>query len=313
MWQCDKFLINTDIETILNDIRAEAFTKFDVQYFKQVKKVNNHIMTNCAFHKNGQERKPSAGIDCDTGFYHCFTCGAAMPFTKFVSRVLFSTDDEKPGKEWIKQRYVDTEFVTRAGLPLTERKQLILPKYVSDEELDKYRWIHPYMFKRKLSEKIIEEFDIGFDEDTNCITFPVNDITGKCVFVARRSVTGKFYNYPLNADKPVYALDKCIGLKSVIVVESFINALTLWGYGMPAIALIGTGSSNQFDILNKCSFRKYILCFDGDSAGRLATKRFMRNIKNSTFEVINMPDGKDVNDLSHDEFMRVYNARTKIF
>ena len=161
------------------------------------------------------------------------------------------------------------------------------------------------MFKRKLTEKVIEEFDIGYDKDTNCITFPVNDITGKCVFVARRSVTGKFYNYPLNADKPVYALDKCVGLKSVIVVESFINALTLWGYGMPAIALIGTGSSNQFEILNKCSFRKYILCFDGDNAGRRGAEKFQQKIKNKLISIIDMYDGKDVNDLTLQQFEKL--------
>lgn len=312
MWQCDNLLISTDVQSILQDIRAEAFTKYDLNYFRDIKIVNNHVMTNCAFHKNGQERKPSAGIDMTTGFYHCFTCGAAMPFTKFVSRVLFNSNDEDKGKKWLKQNYVDTEFVQRQGLPLTERKKYEPTKFVSEEELDKYRYIHPYMYKRHLTDKIIEKFDIGYDKDTNCITFPVNDISGNCVFVARRSVQGKFYNYPLNADKPVYALDKCVGLKSVIVVESFINALTLWGYNMPAIALIGTGSTTQFDILNKCSFRHYILCFDGDNAGRLAVKRFVRNINQGTFEVVTMPEGKDVNDLSYEEFMQCYNARKQI-
>ena len=79
--------------------------------------------------------------------------------------------------------------------------------------------------------------------------------------------------------------------------------MTLWSWGYPAIALIGTGSEHQMKILNKCPIRNYILCFDGDEAGDKGIKRFQTNIRKDVMisqKVI--PRGKDVNDLSKEEF-----------
>ena len=39
---------------------------------------------------------------------------------------------------------------------------------------------------------------------TNCITFPIRDKEGNCLIVARRSVKGKYFNYPSKAKKSVY-------------------------------------------------------------------------------------------------------------
>ena len=46
-------------------------------------------------------------------------------------------------------------------------------------------------------------FDIGYDKDRRAITFPVKDRQGRCLFIARRSVVGKEYNYPLGAVMPL--------------------------------------------------------------------------------------------------------------
>ena len=84
------------------------------------------------------------------------------------------------------------------------------------------------------------------------------------------------------------------------------NALTAWSYGIPAVALFGTGSSYQYDILKKSGIRSYILCFDGDEAGRKGAKRFMQNMKKNVFITdMEMPLGKDVNDMEKDEFLNL--------
>lgn len=100
-------------------------------------------------------------------------------------------------------------------------------EYVTESELAKYRYYHPYMYERKLTNEIIEKFDIGYDKDTDCITFPVYDEFGRCVFVARRSVKTKYFNYPSGSKKPIYGLEKIDkDTNAVLVVESFLNALT---------------------------------------------------------------------------------------
>ena len=66
--------------------------------------------------------------------------------------------------------------------------------------------------------------------------------------------------------------------------------------------MIGKGSSEQYQILNKCGVRHFILCFDGDEAGDKGRERFIHNMNPSILiDVVNVPRGKDMNDLSKEE------------
>lgn len=311
MLKLDRFLLNVSVEQIINDLKVELLTRRDVEYFRTIKSINDDLMVTCPFHKHGQESKPSAGINKETGMFHCFTCGEAMPIEVLVSRLLYGSYDKKQGIEWLKARYLDTEFYVRPGLPMPGRKKYIPPEYITESELDSYRWVHPYMYKRHLTDEIIDKFDIGYDKETQCLTFPVWDVAGNCVFVARRSVNTKYFNYPSGANKPVYLLNFCKNEKCVFVCESFLNATNLWSWGYKAVALIGTGSDYQYNILNKTGIRKYILCLDPDNAGRRGEQRFIDNI-NANIEIVHMPEGKDVNDLTKEQFLECFQRRTKV-
>lgn len=71
----------------------------------------------------------------------------------------------------------------------------------------------------------------------------------------------------------------------------------------PAVALLGTGSKYQYEILRKTSIHNYILCLDGDDAGRKGTSRFIKSMNSDVFVAVKqIPEGKDVNDLTKEEF-----------
>ena len=123
--------------------------------------------------------------------------------------------------------------------------------------------------------------------------------------ITSRNVDSKIFNIPANTDKPVYVVNYISkeNINTVYVVESQVNALTLGSWGYPAIGLFGTGSRQQYDILNKCPVRNYILCFDSDAAGYKGTDRFINNIRKDVFVSIKkIPPSKDVNDLTKEEF-----------
>ena len=191
--------------------------------------------------------------------------------------------------------------------------------YVSETELDSYRYLHPYMYERKLTDKIIELFDIGYDVKTECLTFPIRDIMGNCLFVARRSVKTKYFNYPASVEKPLYGLYEVFyagdcykhwhdeyGIKNadeIIVCESMLDALTCWVYGKFAVALNGLGNDLQFEQLRKLKVRKLILATDSDEAGMRARQRIAKNVPNKLITQYILPTGKkDINELSEDEF-----------
>ena len=175
---------------------------------------------------------------------------------------------------------------------------------ITEEELDKYRYIHPYMYQRGLTDEIIERFDIGYDREREEITFPVKDIEGKCVFIASRSVKSKFFRLPKGLDKPVYQAYRFQygEYKEAYITESFLNCLTCWKYNKPAMAMIGTGNQKQYEILNKLPVREYILAFDPDEAGRKATERFRKNVHGKIIKELVYTDNRDINDLQ-EEFL----------
>ena len=52
-------------------------------------------------------------------------------------------------------------------------------------------------------------------------------------------------------------------------------------------------------------YRKYIPAFDGDDAGRRADERFRQNVKGKIITNLELPEGKDVNDPSSEEFQNL--------
>jgi DNA primase len=94
----------------------------------------------------------------------------------------------------------------------------------------------------------------------------------------------------------------------VVVCEGQIDALTCWSYGVPAVALFGVGSSEQYKVLNSTGIRNWVTFFDNDDAGRKATNRFNKMIRKDTL-VTNLSFGninkKDINDLTIQEFDQI--------
>ena len=161
------------------------------------------------------------------------------------------------------------------------------------------------MAQRKLTPDVLRKFKVGYNTETNSITFPVWDEHGNLVMITERSVNTKHFYIPPDVIKPIYLLNfiKKENITSVYVTESQINALTLWSWGYPAIALLGTGSTYQYNILKKSGIRSYILCFDGDEAGDHGKIRFINAFNNDVLiSSKQIPRNKDVNDLTKEEF-----------
>ena len=300
----------------------------------------------CPIHNEGKERKPSFGISIHdqvrngkkypAGGCHCFSCGYVNTLRGLVEDILKNRKVSIEAVKWIEDNVPELghniEYDKLVDPKLTESlvSSLIVndlkshmrkePTYVSEEELASYRFIVPYMYERKLTDEIIEKFDVGFDKDwippgrkkpVPCITFPVHDYQGRTLFICRRSIQGKLYNYPAGVTKPVYGIDMIPkDCKSVIVCESIINALTLWTWGYVAVALLGTGNDYQITQLQRLGAHELVLCMDGDEAGSRATDRLKNQLKSvCLISRIKMIEGKDVNDIDKNTFDSLYKGR----
>ena len=310
---------NCELLEIVNELQSQLNAN-GIKLLHKVIDTPDNVMVCCPYHKEGQERKPSAGIRKSDGTFHCFTCGEVYTLPEMISFCFGHYDDlvGSFGWKWLTKNFLMLEVEDRALIPLnlsrnrrkdkTNINTLPTAKIVTESELERYRYYHPYMYKRKLTDEVIEMFDIGYDKQTDCITFPVRDISGNCLFVARRSVKGKYFSYPKDVEKPLYGIfelyQSCeIEKEDIIVCESMLDALTCYVYGKYALALNGTGTAVQFEQLRKLPCRKLIIATDNDSAGLKAGERIKEKIKNKILTRFVFPENrKDINELSKEEF-----------
>lgn len=300
-----------DLMSLLEELRSQLSAN-GIQLLGAMRDTPDNIMVSCPYHKDGQERRPSAGIKKSDGTFHCFTCGETHSLQEMISHCFGRYDDMIGafGWEWLLKNFLTVSVEERKGIELNLSRNTTekVSSYISEDELDEYRVYHPYMWKRKMTPEVVDIFDIGYDKSTKSITFPVRDVQGRCLFVARRSVNTKFFNYPAGAEKPVYGLYELSQLpeypKEVIICESMIDAIYFWTVGKYAVALNGLGNELQFRQLKEMPCRKFILCTDSDDAGIQARRRIRKNIRNKLITEYALPTGrKDANDCTQDELM----------
>lgn len=300
----------------------------------------------CPFHNNGQESKPSCGCSLEeevrngqvfpAGTFNCFACGSKFHFANGIKEILALKGTTVEAHPFLKP-YLEGQVETNrdslipnelmAGLinkyAAEDLRTRILGKkeFVSEEELATYRFTVPYMYQRKLTDEVIIKYDVGFDgkfvppgrkKPLPCVTFPVRDIQGRTLFICRRSVEGKFFNLPTDVEKPVYGIYELPPqTREVIICESIFNALTSVVYGRPAVALLGTGTPYQINQLKKLGVNSYVICLDNDAAGQKGTEKLKKALAGSAmvWSMTVPADGRDVNDLTKEEFEYYYSLR----
>ncbi len=322
---------NVEFNCSLQDILDELVTQLranDIMLIQKQKDGPDHIQICCPYHSNGMERRPSAGIRKSDGLFHCFACNEVHSLAEVISHCFGHYEDVVGsfGWHWLIKNFATVELEERQDVVLDmDRKNIssiyshhnsdnidsVERRYVSEEELDKYRYYHPYWKKRGITnEDIIELFDLGYDKQTQCITFPVRDIYGHTLFVARRSVHTKYFNYPQGVEKSLYGLYELSRLEKfpdeIYICESMLDTLTIWCYNKYAVALNGLGNELSIAQIRKLPCRKVILATDKDEAGKKARIRLRKELNNKIVTELDYrtyPDHtKDMNDMTEEEF-----------
>lgn len=318
--QIDGFIFNAELETVLEELRNQLSINHIQLLQKAPKRTGNgakaSLQIQCPYHGHGREKKPSAGIRMSDGMFHCFACGEIHTLPEVISHCFGHEDMGNFGWQWLMKNFGTVKKEERKEIELDFlRSDNItnhhIDSYVSEAELDSYRYYHPYWKKRGITdERIIELFDLGYDRKTKCITFPIRDQQGNCLFVARRSVNTKYFNYPQGVTKPLYGLYELYQLEKfpeeVIICESMLDALSCWEYGDYAGALNGLGNELQFKQIRELPCRVLVLGTDNDEAGRKARARIRKYVRNKIIKEFVFPDDKkDINELSKLEYKRL--------
>ena len=222
--------IRPDLTAIINKVKLDCGRNV----FKDIRVITDNLLVTCPHHKDGMENKPSCTIYSETkskdvvfGMTHCFSCGYTAPLYSVIGECFGKTDEF--GKKWLIENFGEGE-VSSELKPIEINVQHVT-NFLQESILDKYNFYHQYMWKRKLSREVVDKFCVGYDKETDCVTFPVWDEHGNLVMITKRSVNSKQFFIPKGVQKPVYLLNFVDKTKPVYVCESQINALTLWGWG----------------------------------------------------------------------------------
>ena len=298
---------------VLCQLKEDSNKKLDFKYNYP------NTMITCPEHKSGEESNPSCGVlivgDGTTkeGTVHCFACGFVCTFEELILRHL-SRGPLRLGivYDWLQKNF--TQEQERVVDIIVDRRRIKnkAVKYIQEEELATYRYTCDYMYERKLTDDIIEDYDIGYQagynhggRKINCITMPVRDFDGNCLWVLRRNLQGG-YIIPPNVVKPIYGwyeLNKQV-VDTLYVCEGVIDCLTLVSWGYNAISLLGLGSNYQASQIKSIPARTIVIALDGDSAGWDATYRLMHSklLTTKIKSYITLPNNKDINNLTKHEF-----------
>lgn len=299
---------------LIEQIREYIKIKTGKLYFRHIRQTENNLIVTCPFHKGGQENKPSGSIritasdKASIGLFSCFTCHENMMLSQVIEQLLGPIYDKD-------------EVEARFGLSVIEAKSsFIVPKkevlfklpdtsFVNQATIKQYKFYHPYLEKRRITKEVASLYDLGFDTYNNQITFPIYNIMHQCIGIGRRSIDKKVYHYPIGMQKPLYGLyelDKF--LNYVWVVEGPFNLWSLRGWGKQGVALLGTGTDFQYKQSLEINCNGFVLALDPDEAGRKGTLKlgnYLNQHGRFNIHVALIPEGKDVNDLTHDEFRNV--------
>ena len=328
-----------DVELILHKMDEAGLLKLH-------KKNGEYFMIHCPIHNDGNEKHPSCGVLLHDqlragklypeGWVHCFTCGWSKSLPDTITEILKRKSMSGTGLDWLKQYvpdFTNTDFdyllpkdtLTKLNMKYALQSFADLANkaeetFVPEEELKGYRYTVPYMYDRKLTDEVIERFDVGVDlhyvppgrkREVACITFPVRNQQGKTKFIVRRSIEGKNFYLPSGITKSPYGLYELPkDAKVVIIAESCFNVLTSYVYGVPAIGLLGTGSVDQLQSLKTLGVSEFVIGTDNDEAGDKGATRIKKALSQvAIIRRMHLPTGKDINDLTKDEFWKCFNSR----
>ena len=139
------------------------------------------------------------------------------------------------------------------------------------------------------------------------IIFPIENIHGDIVALGGRVIDDSLPKYLNSPETPVYQKSQLLyGLYKAkeairkkgigIVVEGYLDLISLFQYGIEnVVATLGTALTEKHISLLKRHSRKWVLIFDGDSAGIKAALRTLPLFFKASLDVkvLNLPDEHD--------------------
>jgi DNA primase len=280
-------------------------------------KVKTNEMIACSPFRN--DSHPSFSVNLETGLYIDFGSEDKGNLITLLSFLRNETPQEV--ENYLLDKYgIDLSDVDKLELNIDFNTDTEVSTIISIEEYKQYAYRSPYLKGRGISEKVQKAFKIGFDRKSNAVAFAWQDIKGNIINVKFRSTkTKQFFYYPNGQPiaNHIYGMNFIykMGIKKAFIVESEIDALYLWSYGYPAIAL---GNSKLNDarkaLLLRSPIETLVIATDNDKVGKEIKDKIIKATVGykELHEVIFPETAKDINDLTPEQLKDVAEKTTPV-
>jgi DNA primase len=265
-------------------------------YLQRIKISGSHELSAlCPFPHGGKsDRNPSFSMSLkpeNAGVFHCYSCKASGNLSMFLVRMKMSrADAEMLAKDVGASKRIGYKQVT------TDERSF-LPNSI----LGAYFRCPTELLEVGFSMSLLEEYEIGLDEQNNRITFPLRDIEGRLIGISGRSLdpddmpryllygsnemTG-FPGYVIprkdfiwNLHRVYARLRKGEKIKELIIAEGFKVCLWLIQHGFKnTVALTGSSLTRAQQKLLEGLELDFLLALDNDLAGVSGTRNIGKEL-----------------------------------
>lgn len=255
------------------------------------------------------DRNPSFFVSLDGEYAGCFKdsgaydleweSGNLIKLLSFLRNETYEETEEyllsEYGVEW---KYDELVKLPKLSLNVENKR------HIDKSTLESYKWRHPYLSNRGISEEVQRMARIGYDRDRQAVVIPWFNADGSLANVKYRLVKGRAFWYEKGA-VPIRNLVYGINLiysynaQEAILCEGEIDALTWETVGKRAIAIGGVAfTDKQADIIKRSPIKRLIICGDNDKAGSKLKRQVIEKLRGyiDLAEVTVPGEYKDVNE-----------------
>ena len=278
-------------------------------YFKDIEDYgDNQFMVTCPIHKGGLETTPSMGINLDKGAYNCFGCGEHGTLIDLVKKYVKNADLTEAEYGTQRNAKVVVPEKRHTYNDVLDEKCLYMDDTFTMAQTNSHPTINGLKYLkhvRGINLHMIRMFQIGGDK--NNVYFFTRDLSGDVVMYKSRNLISKMFRNVKGATKDdvffgMYEFFHYGLVNWVILVESEIDALSLWSIGIPALAIGGTAFTEEhIKTLELLGIRKAYIAMDNDKAGFKATHHMLELLGDSKIMGRKLKPAikgnKDINDM----------------
>lgn len=259
------------------------------------------------------DRHPSWSMS-KTKFTHlCFSCGYKGTLTSLL------TDLGHPPEEDLEIELRKQSFLRKMAEKSPEEILTPVLPLINDWALRNIFLDVPQRLldTRHLQRAAVDVYGVRWDRERKCWVLPIRDQKGALMGAQFRQ-KGNFFNDPegMQRNAYVFGLAQMKAHDHVAVVESPLDAVRLYGLGIPAVSTLGAWVSDKQAQLLARNFTRLYLAFDNDRAGQEANARLFPQLRKLGVAPVmwyySNTNEKDVGDVETDEeVVAMWNATLK--